>query len=340
MANVINAYHDCINEFNLNYPECSNDQFRIAQWNIRGMNDLRKFDNIQLFFESTKVPIDVFVVGETWLKSSNSGLYNITDFNAVFSCRETSSGGLAVYIKSGLSFAVLNNVSCDGFHLIHIEVKKNGIYYEVVGLYRPPSFDFYRFHEEIENILSVQNSRLRFIVGDINIPVNLSNNNVVVRYKNLLESYNYSCSNTFVTRPISNNILDHLVCNNDVLGRIRNDTIFTDVSDHLPIVSSLEIYGPKESVILTKQIIDRDKMNALFTQFLNNFVCGDNVNDSISTITNTYSSILEQCTKIKSEQVNFKSKYCPWLNHYVWQWIKLKRKYRKKNRKVILITNT
>lgn len=28
--------------------------------------------------------------------------------------------------------------------------------------------------------------------------------------------------------------------------------------------------------------------------------------------------------------MNFKSKYCPWLNHYVWQWIKLKRKYRKK----------
>lgn len=229
-----------------------------------------------------------------------------------------------------MSFKVLKNCSSDGFHLIHVEIRRNGLFYEVVGLYRPPSFDFNQFHDELENIMSDQSTHSRFFVGDMNIPINLSNNNVVVRYKNLLESYNYVCSNTFATRPISKNILDHFVCRHDDLGSIRNDTIYTDVSDHLLVVSSLKTNGPKESTVLTRKIVDKMKLNYLFTNFLNNFDCSDDVNNSITTITNTYNSLLAQCTKTKSVQVNIKSKHCPWLNYYVWQWIKLKHKYLKK----------
>lgn len=69
------------------------------------------------------------------------------------------------------------------------------------------------------------------IVGDVNVPVNSASNNVVIRYKTLLESYGFVCSNTHVTRPISNNILDHSICKLDDVGRLRNDTIENEVSD-------------------------------------------------------------------------------------------------------------
>lgn len=250
MDGLINVYHDCTDDFNLNYSLSVDNYLRIAQWNIRGMNDMQKFDNISLFLDSIKIPIDVLVVGETWLKSDNCALYNIPGFKSVFSCRTASAGGLAVYVQVGLVFNVLKNIETDGFHLIHIEINKKGFRSEVIALYRPPSFDFNRFHDEIENILSVQNPLPRFFVGDLNIPINLLNNNIVVRYKSLLESYNYACSNTLVTRPISNNILDHFVCRNDDLGSIRNDTIYTNISDHLQVVSSIKIKGSKCRILL------------------------------------------------------------------------------------------
>lgn len=250
MANSINFYHDCLEDFNTNYVGNSNACLRIAQWNIRGMNDLLKFDNIPLFLDNLKVSIDVLVISETWIKTANSVLYEIPGYNSIFSCRDTSSGGLAVYIREGLGFNVSKNVAVDGFHLIDVEIVRNSLSYEIVGLYRPPSFDINRFFDELEYVLSVQNKRPRFFAGDMNIPINLSSNNVVVRYKNLLESYNYICSNSYVTRPISNNILDHFICRNEDLGNIRNDTIYTDVSDHLQIVSSFVLHQPKTQMDL------------------------------------------------------------------------------------------
>lgn len=327
---LINVFHDCINDFNSKYSQSNNNCFRITQWNIRGMNDLNKFDNISLFLDSVKVPIDIFVVGETWLKSNNCGLYNIPGYSSVFSCRNSSSGGLAVYVKIGLSFKVLKNIETDGFHLIHVEIERNGFHCEVVGVYRPPSFDFNQFHDEIENILSAQTSYPRFFVGDMNIPINLSSNNIVVRYKSLLESYNYACSNTFVTRPISSNILDHFVCRNDDLHSIRNDTIYTDVSDHIIIVSSFKIKGPKENVVLARKVVDKSKLQDLFTVFLHGFDYDGNVNNSLTAITNMYNTLLAQCTTTKSVNVKVKSKHCPWLNYHAWHWMKLKHKYLKK----------
>lgn len=330
MANQINVYHESIDDFNSNYPESTDNFIRVAQWNVRGLNNLEKFDNVLLFLDSVKVSIDVLVLGETWLKADNCPLYQIPNYDSVFSCRGTSSGGLAVYVKKGLSFNVVQNMSTEGMHLIHTEVKMNGRLYDVVGVYRPPSFDFTKFHDELENILSGYNSRPLFIVGDVNIPINLSNNNVVLRYKSLLESYDCVCSNTFVTRPISNNVLDHFVTRKENLINVRNDTIYSDISDHLIIISSTKITNPKEYVVLTTKIVNKPKLNQLFSDFVNNFTCCEDVNESIVILTSAYQRMLNECTKLKSEKVNVKTKHCPWLNFYVWQWIKLKNKYLKK----------
>lgn len=330
MANSINYYYDTINGFNLNCVTNNESFFRVAQWNIRGINDMNKFDEILFFLESVNVSIDVLVIGETWLKSDNCCLFQIPNYNSVFSCRDSSSGGLAVYIKSGLSYKVVKNVHINGMHLIHNEIKVNGSLYDVVGVYRPPSFDFTKFHDELESLLSTLGSRPFFVVGDVNVPINLTNNNVVVRYKSLLESYGCVCSNTCATRPASNNILDHFITRREELSCLRNDTIFSEVSDHLIVVSSVKIVNPRECIVLTKRIVDKTKLNDLFTNFLNNFTCCQDVNESIETLVSTYQNLSEQCTKLVRENVNVKGQICPWLNLYVWKWIKLKGKYLKK----------
>lgn len=200
-----------------------NDAFpclRIMQWNVRGMNDLAKFDSILQTLDACKTIIDVVVIGETWLTKENSKIYKIPGYESWFSCRNESNGGLAIFVSSNITSSVVKNVYINGLHHIHVQIKLNGHAYDLHGIYRPPSYDFAEFHVFLENILAnTCQSRPCFIVGDVNVPINNSNNNVVVKYKTLLESYGFICSNTFTTRPVSENILDHCICKIDDTAR-------------------------------------------------------------------------------------------------------------------------
>lgn len=228
MANTNNYSHDNLDDYNesISPTESNTNHLRVLQWNIRGMNDLCKFDQLLLTLDHCRHQIDVVVVGETWVKVENKSLYNIPGFYSIFSCRDSSNGGLAVFIRNNISSTVLRNTHIDGFHHINVELVLSGRSYIIHGFYRPPSFEINRFLNILENILhSTDNTRSCFLVGDINIPINYQNNNVVRKYTSLLESFGFACLNTFPTRPISSNILDHVICKIDDISRLRNDTI-------------------------------------------------------------------------------------------------------------------
>lgn len=330
MATTINFQHDSVEDFNTQYCVPSTKSLNIAQWNIRGMHELQKFDNVALFLDTSVVSIDVIVLGETWLKSSNCSMYSIPKYNAVFSCRESSSGGLAMYIKDTNQYTIIKNEELDGFHLIHVELKSGGLSHDVIGIYRPPSFDYCRFQDILENLLSSCRNKPCFIVGDMNIPINLTNNNVVRRYNSLLESYNFACSNSFITRPVSSNILDHVISKINDLSCVRNDTIYTNLSDHLIVITTFKLHTAKERIVLTKNHINKRQLKTLFSDFLENFECSNDINNSLLNIVNTYNELQSSCTTKKTETVKEKSKHCPWLTFDLWQLIKLKNKYLKK----------
>lgn len=73
MALVDNFSHNNIDEFNqsIHTVESNTNYLRIFQWNIRGMNDLAKFDTILETLDQCNVPIDVIVIGETWVKDEH-----------------------------------------------------------------------------------------------------------------------------------------------------------------------------------------------------------------------------------------------------------------------------
>lgn len=331
MDNLKNFFHDCVDDFNDSFSGNSPKQFRILQWNVRGLNDLNKFDEVLEFLDSLRVQIDVIVLGETWLKNDNCSLINIHGFRSVFSCRESSSGGLAVFVRSSIMFTTVENVSYEGFHHIHVKLQINGTHIDVHGVYRPPCFDFNNFHTMLESWLSLSPpNRSVFIVGDFNVPVNLSGNNVVGRYKNLLESYGFICTNTFVTRPASMNILDHVVCNFNNASRVQNDTIFNNCSDHLPIISCFEMALPANVVPLTKKIVNHCKLNHDFAAYVSNIERIEDVSACLESVTLHYNFLLEKYTTTVTKTVKIKGTQCPWMNLGLWQLIKLKNKYLKK----------
>lgn len=65
MDKSLNYYHNHIDEFNVSCGRNSSKYLRVLQWNVRGINDMSKFDNILLSIDHFVVPIDVIILGET-----------------------------------------------------------------------------------------------------------------------------------------------------------------------------------------------------------------------------------------------------------------------------------
>lgn len=328
-----NYFHDSIDDFNQSCCRSTNQVkgLRVLQWNTRGLNDLSKFDSLLQSIESFCVPVDVIVVSETWLKIENVSLYRIPGYVAVFSCRNSSSGGLAIYIKQGIKHRLVCNEAVDGMHHIHVEIELNKHCMDFHGIYRPPCFDFHRFNDMLERWLHNTNrNRSSFIAGDLNVPLNMANNNVVIKYRRLLESYDFICTNTFVTRPASNNILDHFVCKMDDAELVRNDTIFSDISDHFPILSSIRFKTNRAQQLVHKHIIDHTKLRNDFNCYINSIDTVSDAELTLSNITSTYHSMLSNCTKIVTKNFNVKNNLCPWLTYDAWFLMKLKSNYLKR----------
>ena len=284
-----------------------------------------KFDEVIYFVNECKIEIDVIVVGETWLKNENCCIYSIPGYRAFFSCRSNSSGGLAVFVRSSLECKLIDNKSIDGLHYVHLEVKLCGSLFNIVGVYRPPSFDYNSVQDNLEKWLSLATpSKPYVIVGDINIPINMQNNNIVTRYKNLLESYGYVCTNTIPTRPISNNILDHCIYPIDLASQLHNYTIFSEISDHLPVISSLALSNGKKRQELKTNVIDHVKLQNQFSLFLNNFRVSDNVDADLSTLISKYNSLLIECTRSFTKTINVKGEHCLWMTYNFWRLMRIK----------------
>lgn len=311
----------------------NNVSFRIFQWNIRGMNSLPKFDLVKEFLDNYKDRIDIIVLGETWLKEGATGLFEIQGYTSVFSCRRDSHGGLALYVRNDLFVKVVSNEHHEGFHCIHAEVSSSGNPLNIVCVYRPPSYDYADFQDKIDQKLNcISNKRSVFFVGDTNVPVNVSSNNVVKSYRRFLESYNMRVTNTSVTRVASGNILDHVICTIDQADAVINETIHTDTSDHSIILTSLKSVTVRTLTTLTKRIINHNQLNDRLAADLIEIPRSLSANEKLMTVINKFEEAQAAATKVVVVQAKVKD-HCPWMTFDVWKMMKIKDNLLKSSRR-------
>lgn len=74
-----------------------------------------------------------------------------------------------------------------------------------------------------------------FIFGDMNVAINRDRRDKE-EYMDLLQSHDMIVTNTNITRPESDNILDHSIARIDDIIRTTNYTISCDFSDHNYVV--------------------------------------------------------------------------------------------------------
>lgn len=78
----------------------------------------------------------------------------------------------------------------------------------------------------------------------------------------MLTSYDMCVTNSLTTRPLSNNILDHVVARTDDVELIHNYTIDCDLSDHNYILTQFKLPPTQKNPIvnLTKFWVRPTKM--------------------------------------------------------------------------------
>lgn len=304
-----------------------NQLLTLLQINIRGINNLEKLDCFTSFVESLRTNVDVIVVGETMLKQERCQYYNIAGFSSVHSCRNQSSGGLAMFIRDGMDYTIKKNISHDGYHHIEMSIKLKHKTCTIHGVYRPPDNDLPRLLAFVEGILATTDPMCpTFILGDINVAVNKPAENDVLEYLNVLASYNMCVTNTVTTRPLSNNILDHVIARTDDADHTHNYTIDCDLSDHSYILTQFKS-PPKlpHRVTLTKPKTDYSSVKCEFEQFLQNTqweVMEPNLR--LATIANVYREIKHAHTTVVTVEAKLKKGDCPWFTLDVWVLIQVR----------------
>lgn len=319
-----NFEYDCVEEWIKNKAPINYRCLTMFQLNVRGLNDMRKLDVVKEILQRYRQRVDVLILGETWLKRDCVQLYQINGYKSIFSCRDDSHGGLAVFVRSGINFDTCINRVLDGFHHIHLQLHSHNKKIDLHAVYRPPIFDARRFLHEIEQILaSTTKSHECILAGDFNIPVNLVANNAVQEYIRLLTSFSMVVSNTSVTRPSSANILDHMVCSERMAGSVVNETVTCELSDHRLIASSFMMSNPASKMTLEKQIIDHRRLNNLFVEFLVGLPPSISAVEKLNCVVDRYNTFLTQCTRTVTMQARVKE-HCPWMTLSLWKLIKIK----------------
>lgn len=298
--------------------------FKILQLNIRGMNNIDKFDRIRDILTLYDGKIDVLVICETWVKAERTKLFNLPGYSSIFSCRpDALGGGLAVYIKESIEFDEVANEHCSGLHHIHLKFKVDSNPLHIHAVYRPPAYDFRLFLVKLESILSTTRSGASCaVIGDVNIPINLLANRISTEYLDLLKCYNYSVTNTYPTRPTSGNLLDHVTCSESIASNVTNATVFTDISDHIIVLSTFEFSKEIQKRTLVKTIVNHVRLNREYAVALRNIQEGSSL-ERLRRAMDMYIELKEKFSK--NVTVNAKVKgNCPWMTFDLWILLRLK----------------
>jgi len=133
-------------------------ELRIMHINIQSLPS--KFDNLKILVDELDQlgkHLDLILICETFLNSSNAHMYNIPGFNFVCHNRTCSAGGgVAIYINNNIDFKERSDLdlNIDGeFESVFVEIKCNNKKTVVGEIYRVPNSNEKKSIERYKNII-------------------------------------------------------------------------------------------------------------------------------------------------------------------------------------------
>ena len=224
-------------------------------FNSQRICSLDKFQRFSDYVESIEIKSSLIGVTETWFLPHETGMssgsrksanpFKLDGYNAVYASRPSPrrSAGIALYVLDGYEFDVVDTKS-DEVSLIHGVLRPTGeslcddLYVTLVYMPSINDADPLLFGR-LEAIFDEMPAGKRHLVlGDFNIDPGWDGD-LANRYVELLQSYGYAISNSMITRPATQSLIDHMICNFEQASLY---TIGNDLSDHNAIIMTFD--GP------------------------------------------------------------------------------------------------
>ena len=130
---------------------------------------MKHFDELLIYMQDK--PFDILTLNETRLDNSISDSeVKIPGYDIVQCDRNRNGGGVAMFIRSNISFINRNDLVPEVLEQICVEISRlNSKPFLVSSWYRPPNWKIEMFHyfEEFLRLADVENKQL-IITGDLN----------------------------------------------------------------------------------------------------------------------------------------------------------------------------
>lgn len=327
-TNTHNFMCESLDEFNLLSRDLGRGDFlSFYHLNVQRMSNLHKFDRLRQHLGEFDVIPDLLSVVETWFLQSETGeiangngisLYEIEGFQSIFCSRNERSAGVAIYVRNGLQFEVLDKNN-GPVSYIHVLLKGNSNLEDTVCtvFYMPKLSDYLQLFDVLEGILGLRSYGRHVIMGDFNIDT-LKESSVTLQYKRLLESFGFSISNNFITRPSRNgSIIDHVWSNVHVE---MCSTLVNDLSDHYGVISHVKgKFNPEPTDV---QYVDMKKTDfgelnsrLISTLYFSDFLADTDVNCKVEYLLESIKRCYDECTTVTRRKVCRKRMKMPWFSN-------------------------
>ena len=237
-SNVNSSYHTAQD---LSTLDTSEKDFSMFHMNIRSHS--LHHDELVSTLANLKVNFDVIGLSETWNSIENPIKTNVKiPGYSYFPCQSHSqNGGVALYVKSGLTPILSRDLSkdMDEFETVWVEVEnKNGKNYLFCCVYRHPNSNLDNFNEFLQESLSnpTVSNKQTFILGDFNVDLlNYNSHTAKTNYANLFFSAQFL---PYIIHPsrVSDNsstLIDNIFANILQCETVSGN-ILTQITDHFP----------------------------------------------------------------------------------------------------------
>ena len=305
MLNLVNGFskdnytcgyfqEESINNLAKNHlPHC----LKIFHLNIVSFN--KNGSNLAAYLKCLKFKFDIICLTE--IRENNLGIIEneFQDYHIHIDNPQKSNGGVALLLRkskfeqindltTNLDLELSNKCKCkSNFCQIEnkwLKFKINDQEIILGGIYRHPSkgkIDC--FNEALKKSLdSINRNTMTIILGDMNINLLLEDKEFVETYLNNFLSRNYIPLITLPTRinKHSASLIDHIFVKippNLIQNKCSSGNLITDLSDHLPNFSLINIQTPSLKNRPYVRIFSEEKINLFNEQYVNE---PDLINDS------------------------------------------------------------
>ena len=228
----------------------SSDQphlFTVMHINCRSITS--KLPEIQILL--SQLPVKVLAVTETWLDQSNEGSIFIPGYRFVHACRTHGrGGGVGLFIANDIRFGIFQNPcgpqSHASYESIFVTIPQTKGHDFIIGaVYRPPALSLEAFTEEFEQLLTKLSSTKKQVLlsGDFNVDLLKTQDHLLTHnFFNCLTSHHFLPTILRPTRitEFTATLIDNIFTN--AWTKLSDSSIIiSDISDHLPILVSLDI---------------------------------------------------------------------------------------------------